>query len=387
ALRTADRARSGDRSLMRVALVHDWLTGMRGGERVLERLIQLFPSAELFTLVHIPGAVSPTIEARPIHASWLNRMPRIARTYRYYLPLMPRAVEQFDLRGFDLVISSSHCVAKGVRVPANVPHLCYCHTPMRYLYDQADAYTSRWPWPVRTSLNVVSGRLRRWDIATARRVQRFIANSTHVRERIRSIYRRDATVIHPPVDVDRVQPAARREDYYATVSALVPYKRVDLLVSAFNRLGRRLLVVGSGPEQSRLARMARPNITFTGRITDAEVAQLLSRARAFVFAGVEDFGIAMVEAQAAGTPVIAFAAGGALETVVDAPGAAATGVLFRAQTPESIMAAVMAAEGRTFQPAMLQQHARAFRPERFLNALRAEVDMLLAGAPPELATA
>ena len=358
---------------MRVALVHDWLTGMRGGERVLEQMIELFPDAEIFTLVHVQGSVARAIESRPIHTSWLNRMPGIAAHYRYYLPLMPRAIEQFDLRGFDLVISSSHCAAKGVRVPAGVPHLCYCHTPMRYLYDQAEAYSARWSLPTRTALSWFQPRLARWDVANTERVTQLVANSNYVRERIRRIYKRAAAVVYPPVDVDRFQPAAQREDFYVTVSALVPYKRVDLLVDAFNESGRRLVVIGGGPEQKRLRARARSNVRFTGQIGDGEVARLLGRARGFVFAAVEDFGIAPVEAQAAGAPVIAYRAGGALETVREGE----TGVFFNEQTPAALNAAVAAAEGIDFDVSKLTANAQQFRPEKFRRALRAQVDALL----------
>src|SRR5688572_13300906 len=317
---------------MRVAIVHDWLTSMRGGERVLEEMLRVYPQAEVFTLVHTRGAVSPIIEDRPIHTSWIGQLPGVARHYRYWLPFFPSAIERFDLSGFDLIISSSHCVAKGVRVPGDVPHVCYCHTPMRYLYDQASAYADRFSWAVRVGFSSFRARLRAWDRASAQGVTHFIANSAHVRERIISAYTRDATVIHPPVDVKRFIPAAAREDFYVTIAALVPYKRVDLVIDAFNALGRRLIVVGSGPEEQALRGRAGPTITFTGWTTDAEVARLLGRSRGLVFAGVEDFGIAMVEAQAAGAPVIAYAAGGALESVVAAPVAGATGVLFQDQS-------------------------------------------------------
>jgi glycosyltransferase involved in cell wall biosynthesis len=360
---------------MRVAIVHDWLTGMRGGERVLEQMLHVFPQAELFTLLHRPGTVSGIIEARRIHSSWLQLVPFAAETYRYYLPLFPRAVEAFDLRGFDVVLSSSHCVAKGARVPAAVPHVCYCHTPMRYLYDQSRAYAQRFSWPVRLGFAGARDRLRRWDQATSRRVTHFIANSAHVRDRIHSLYGRNASVLYPPVAVDRFEPAAQHEDYYVSLAALVPYKRVDLVVDAFNRLQRRLIVIGSGPELPYLRKIAGPNITFTGWLPDDEVAALLSLSRGLVFAGVEDFGIALVEAQAAGVPVVALAAGGALETVTDG-----TGVLFHEPTSDAIMRAVAAAELRSFSPAMLRSHAQRFHPERFRAGLRAEVEAILTGA-------
>jgi len=368
---------------MRVAVVHDWLTGMRGGERVLDALLVLFPGAELFTLVHVPGSVSPRIEDRPIHVPVLGRTRLAARYYRYGLPLLPALVEGFDLNGFDLVISSSHCVAKGARPPPGVPHLCYCHTPMRYVWDQFDAYfgAGRAPRPVRVAMRLVSPRLRRWDRDTAGRVTAFVANSRHVQDRIRRYYDRDAEVVNPPVDVGRFRPSDRRGDFYIHLGALVPYKRTDLVVEAFNRLGHRLLVVGEGGERARLEARAGTNILFTGRVPDEEVADLLGRARAMVHAGVEDFGIAFVEAQAAGTPVVALAAGGALETVVASQsrgdGIRPTGVLFHGQTPEAVAEAVVEFEARTFEPEALQANARRFSPDFFFEGMRRAVARVL----------
>jgi glycosyltransferase involved in cell wall biosynthesis len=361
--------------MMRVALVHDWLTGMRGGERVLEQLIELVPGAELFTLLHARGRVSPRIEALRIHTSWLNRLPGSHHWYRRALPFLPRAMECFDLRGFDLVLSSSHCVAKGVPVPPGVPHICYCHTPMRYLYDQQSAYLRGASPVTRAGFALVRKRLQRWDERTAGAVTHFIANSQHVAARIGRLYGRAASVVHPPVDVERFEAALPRDDYYMTVSALVPYKRVDLVVQAFNQLGRRLLVVGSGPERTRLQQMARPNVEFSGWIEDEGVAALLARARGFVFAGQEDFGIALVEAQAAGAPVIAYGSGGALETVK----AGETGIYFHEQRVDAVMQAVQEAEQRSFNPAALRLHALRFRPARFREAMRVEIAHALAG--------
>ena len=359
---------------MRVALVHDWLVRMRGGERVLEQMALLFPDAEIFTLVCERAALSNPLRERTIRTSALQWLPGSTRHYPYALPIMPALIEQFDLRGFDLVISSSSCVAKGVRVPRSVPHLCYCHTPMRYLYDQSGAYTQRFSGGVRAVFDLLQPRLRRWDRTSADGVTRFVANSEHVRSRIRAWYRRESTVVHPPVDVDRFNSTEARGDYYVTVSALVPYKRVDLIVDAFNRLGRRLIIVGSGSERRSLERAARANIEFTGWTSDAEIESLLCQARGFVFAGTEDFGIALVEAQAAGVPVIAYAAGGALETVQHAE----TGMLYREQTADAIAQAVLAAEQRTWAPAALRAHVQRFRPERFRAQLLQEIDYLLA---------
>lgn len=368
---------------MRVALIHDWLTGMRGGERVLEALIGMFPSSEIFTLVHVPGSVSEIIESRPIHVSPLDSVPMSGRFYRHALPMLPVLIERFDLRGFDLVVSSSHCVAKGAIAPPGVPHVSYCHTPMRYVWDQFDAYfgKGRASVPIRLAMTAVAPRLRDWDRRSARRVTTFIANSSHVRRRIASCWARDAAVVHPPVEIARFRPAAEREDWYMVLGALVPYKRVDLVIDAFNRSGRSLMVVGAGPEAEHLRSVAGPNIRFTGRVTDAEVAERLGRCRGFVHAGVEDFGIALVEAHAAGAPVIAFAEGGAAEIVIDGVDpAGSTGVLFHEQTATALNRAVDEAERRSFDPAVLRARSLDFVPDRFRAGVRRIIDPLLTAA-------
>ncbi len=401
----------------RVALIHDWLTGMRGGERVLEGLLDLFPDAEIFTLVHVPGTVSARIESRPIHVSHLGRLPGVDRRYRFLLPFFPSAIERFDLRGFDLVVSSSHCVAKGAIAPPGVPHICYCHTPMRYVWDQyADYFSQGRASPlIRMAASLVMPRLRRWDVASAAGVSSFIANSRHVRERIRRHYERDAAVVYPPVEVKRFAPAPRREDYYISIGALVPYKRMDIAVRAFNQLGRRLIVVGEGPELHGLSRKAHANVEFTGRLPDDEVARLLAGARGFVLPGEEDFGIAAVEAQAAGVPVIALGRGGALETVIAAPAAAGangrlhhngasphsgnwesgahargngrgrnerfieveaeapTGVFFDQPTPAALAAAVARFEPLDFDTRALRRQAERFNPRIFRDRMRAQL--------------
>jgi glycosyltransferase involved in cell wall biosynthesis len=284
-------------------------------------------------------------------------------------------VERFDLSGCDLVLSSSHSVAKGARAPDNVPHLCYCHTPMRYVWDQHDAYFApgRAAVGVRAAMSLVSKRLRRWDVASAARVSSFIANSENVRERIRRCYDRDATVVYPPVAIDRFTPAATRDDYYVIVSALVPYKRIDLAVAAFNKLGRRLLVVGEGPELPKLQNSADANVVFLGHLPDDEVAEILGRARAFVVPGEEDFGIAPVEAQAAGTPVIAFRRGGVLETVIDAEaeaGANGTGVFFDQSTVEALADTVVRFEKLDFSARVIRANAERFDGTSFARGMR-----------------
>jgi glycosyltransferase involved in cell wall biosynthesis len=371
----------------RVALVHDWLTGMRGGERCLEVFCELFPDADLFTLLHVPGTVSPTIENRRIATSFIQRLPAAAARYRQYLPLMPAAVGRFDLRGYDLVLSSSHCVAKGARAGPGAVHVCYCFTPMRYVWDRyADYIGARADVGTRLALPALAPVLRAWDRAASRRADHYVAISEHVRTRIRRCYGRESTVIYPPVDVQRFELAdGAADDFYLVVSALVPYKRVDLAIRAATALGRRLLVVGAGPEAGRLQALAGPTVEFLGWCSDDEVADLYRRCRAVLFPGCEDFGIVPLEAMAAGRPVIALAAGGALETIVP-PGADAppTGLLFPEQSAESLEAAMrrFEADDGVFHPKALRARAEQFDRERFRAAMRAFLAAQLHGARP-----
>jgi glycosyltransferase involved in cell wall biosynthesis len=355
---------------MRVALVHDWLTGMRGGERCLEVFCELFPSADLYTLVHEPGSVAPVIERRRIVTSFVQRLPGAATRFRDYLPLFPAAMARFDLSAYDLVLSSSHCVAKAARPGRGALHVCYCFTPMRYLWDLYATY-ARAARPLRRALMPpVTAALRRWDRAVSRRVHRFVAISRFVAARVQRCYGRSADVIHPPVDLARLPLAtADPGEYYLVVSALVPYKRIDLALAAAARLGRRLLVVGTGPEQARLRSVAGSTVEFLGWRRDEEVAALYRGCRAVLFPGVEDFGIVPLEAMASGRPVIALGAGGTLETVVplDSEEAAPTGVLFAEQTVDALVAAMRRLEDALdrFEPKALRAHAEAFDRPRF----------------------
>ncbi len=361
-----------------MALVHDWLTGMRGGERCLEAFCELFPDAPLFTLLHVPGSVSPLIERRRIVTSFIQRLPAAATHYRGYLPLFPAAVGGLDLRGFDLILSLSHCVAKAVRVPRGALHLSYCFTPMRYVWDLYDDYFgARAGLATRLLAPPVAAALRRWDRRTDS-VHGFIAISRHIAERIQRLYDRSADVIHPPVDVERFRLADGHEDYYLVVSALVPYKRVDLAIAAAERLGRRLVVVGTGPEERRLRALAGPRVEFLGWRHDREVAELYARCRAVLFPAVEDYGIVPLEAAAAGRPTIALARGGALETMVglDAGVAAPTAVFFGEQTVDSLVGAIRtfeAAEGR-FEPRALRARAAEFDRPIFKQRLLEYLD-------------
>jgi glycosyltransferase involved in cell wall biosynthesis len=377
---------------MKVAIVHDWLTGMRGGERCLEVFCEIFPDADLYTLIYLSDRVSPTIRAMKLHPSWLNRLPGVDRYYRHCLPLFPRAVERFDLAGYDLVLSSSHCVAKGVSAPDGL-HIAYVYSPMRYIWDMHDAYFGpEAPWVSRAGMALCRGFLQRWDVRSARRVDHFAAISHHIAEKIRAIYHREAAVIHPPVDVARFHPAAKVEDYYLIVSALVPYKRVDLAIEAFSRLDRRLKIVGEGPEEKRLKKIAGPNVQFLGERPDETISELYARCRGLVFPGEEDFGIVPLESQASGRPVIAYGSGGALETVVPLNpetfknarqsrktadlNRSPTGVFFYRQTPEALREAVELFEANAdrFDAQKLRDHAKNFSRERFKSEIQAFVE-------------
>lgn len=354
--------------MLKTAIVHDWLTGMRGGEKVLEALCELFPDADLFTLLHIPGAVSGTIEKRRIKTSFIQRLPFAKKRYRLYLPLFPLAVEGFDLKGYDLVISSSHCAAKGVIPGPNALHISYIHSPMRYVWDMYGEYFGKTRGLSGLLIRLFAHYLRLWDSSSSRRVDFFVANSNHVAKRIMRYYRRDSSVIYPPVDVSRFSIAERAPgDYYLIVSAFAPYKRLDIAVEAFNTLGKRLLIAGTGQEEKRLKAMAGKNIEFLGWKSDTEVAELYRNCRALVFPGEEDFGITPVEAMACGRPVIAYGRGGALETVkgLNAPEGAGdnpTGFFFYEQTAEALKDAVEGFEAnmRAFDPSSIRQAAIMF---------------------------
>jgi glycosyltransferase involved in cell wall biosynthesis len=377
-------------AVVRVALVHDWLTGMRGGERALDELCALFPDADLYTLVHVPGSTSKRIENRKVFASPLSRLPGAAQHYRKLLPLFPWAIQHFRLQDYELVLSSSHAVAKGVRPPPGAVHLCYCFTPMRYVWDQADAYLGR---GLRRALaRPLLSYLRSFDVRTsgADHVHRFVAISRCVADRIARHYRRDASVVYPPVDIDRLRPDGRPpDDFYLLVGGFVPYKREDLALQAFRRLSGRLLVAGDGPTRAALAARAPSNVTFLGRVTDTELSRLYARCRGLIYPQEEDFGIVAVEAQACGRPVIALGRGGALETVVplgtrQSASAAPTGIVFEPQSAEGLAQAVerFEREERAFDPQAIRAHAEGFAADRFRAEIRKEVELAFATNPP-----
>jgi glycosyltransferase involved in cell wall biosynthesis len=363
---------------MKVALVHDWLTGLRGGERVLEQLCLLYPEADIFTLVHVRGAAGPIIERHKITASFIDRLPK--KYYRNYLPIFPAAIESLDLRGYGLVVSTSHAVAKGCRPDPGATHVSYVHTPMRYVWDQFDAYfgAGRAGPLTRLAAHAIAPFLRSWDLRSTARAQGLIANSKFVAERIRRFWNREVdAVVHPPVEVDRFAPSAdgpSPDGYALIVSALVPYKRIELAVGAFSRLKRPLWIAGEGPELRRLQSQAGPSVRFLGSVAHDALPGLYARARFFVLPGEEDFGIAPVESQAAGRPVLALGKGGALETVI----AGETGAFFAEPTVESLIEGIAAIDAMQPDPARIRAHAERFDVRRFGPEVKRAIDSVLA---------
>jgi glycosyltransferase involved in cell wall biosynthesis len=338
----------------------------------------MFPDADLFTLFAVPEAIPDSLQGRRMHSSFLNRIPAIGTVFHACVPLFPYATESLDLRGYDLVISSEWRSIKGVLIDQNAVQICYCHTPWRQLYDQYfPALKHATPWPLRSAYAWVANRQRQWDFIAAQRVDKFIANSRYIQERIFKCYRRDSEVIYPPVDTTGFL-SPNIEDYYLSVGGLYRPKRLDIVIGACNRLKRRLLIAGSGREEKRLKAIAGPTIEFLGRVADAELPGLYAKCRAFLFAADEDFGIAPVEAQAFGRPVIAYGHGGSLETVRagDSAGRSDTGVFFTEQTVESLMAGVRRFEGKenSFVPEEIQRHAKQFDTSVFITKLRQFVD-------------
>jgi len=347
---------------VRVAIVHDWLNQYGGAERVLEVLKSMFPDAPIFTSIYWPAAMPDLYGRWDIRTSFLDRWPLVKRHHLWFLPFYPLVFEQFDLVGFDLVISNKSAFCHGVITPPATTHLCYCLTPTRFLWNtreylEAEGGTAL----VRPVLPFLLNYLRLWDRAAADRVDHFAGISRAVRERIEKYYRRDARVIHPPVDTHQFVEDAQPENYFLVISRLIPYKRIDVAIQAFNQLGLPLVIIGDGRDRARLEKMARPNIHFKGWLADGEVREILARCQALIFPGLEDFGLAPIEAQAAGRPVIAFAGGGALDTVSEG----VTGHLFSPQTPEALAEVVARFNSNHFDPYTIRQNAARFDVDRF----------------------
>lgn len=361
---------------MDLAVVHEWFVTHAGSEQVVAQILSQYPAADVYGLVDfLPDDLRYFIQQKSVHTSFIQRLPFARRQFRQYLPLMPIAIEQFDLSNYEVVISSSHAVAKGALTRADQLHISYVHTPIRYAWDLHHQYLRE--AKLTHGMRAIAARailhyLRLWDVATANRVDAFVANSRYVARRIWKTYRRPATVIYPPVAIDRFRPDRPRDEFYLTVSRFVPYKRVDLIVQAFAQLGRSLVVIGDGDDRAKIEAIATPNITVLGSQPNQVVTDYMERCKAFIFAAEEDFGITPVEAQAAGAPVIAYGKGGVTETIV--PGK--TGVFFPLQTPESLVAAVQQfeAERLFFMPDVLRQNAEQFSPERFRSQFSEFVD-------------
>lgn len=356
---------------MRVAIVHYWLVGMRGGERVLEGLCEMFPDADIYTHAYEPSNISKTIARHRVVTTFVDRLPNARNWYKAYLPFMPLALEQLDLTGYDLVISCESGPSKGVVTRADALHICYCHTPMRYLWDQYHLYRRSRGFFSRLVIPWIAHRLRVWDVTSAARVDVFVANSSAVARRIEKFYRREALVVHPPCDVEAFEARPGPGDFYLWVGQLVTYKRPDILIEAFNTIDRPLVVIGEGEERGRLERRAGANITFMGRAPFEVLKEHYSRCRALVFPGEEDFGIVPVEAMASGRPVIAYRRGGVMDTVVDG----VTGVLFEEPTAAGLCAAIRRFEAtwERYDANEIARHAQAFNREQFKQKIESVI--------------
>jgi glycosyltransferase involved in cell wall biosynthesis len=354
--------------MLKVAIIHYWLVGMRGGEKVLESLCESFPQADIYTHVLDESAISETISKHKIFTTFIQKLPQAKRRYQKYLPLMPLALEQLDLRSYDLVISSESGPAKGVITSPDTLHICYCHTPMRYVWDMYQDYLGNAGRITQLLMPPLIHYLRLWDFVSAARVDHFIANSHHVAKRIQKHYRRDATVIYPPVDTAAFTPSTSHEDFYLIVAQLVGYKRTDLAIEAFNRMGKPLIIIGDGEQFNQLCAQAKPNVKIMGRQPFSVIQDHYAKCNALIFPGEEDFGIVPVEAMASGRPVIAYRKGGALETVLEG----ITGLFFDQQTPEALIQAIEHYEAtqQQFNSEYIIQHAKCFSRETFSTKMQ-----------------
>jgi glycosyltransferase involved in cell wall biosynthesis len=371
---------------MRVAIVHHWFISLAGGERVVDTIAQMFPDADVFTLFLDRQKLPPELHSHRITTSILDRIPIARRMHRHFLPLYPLAVEMLDLSGYDLVITSDSGPMKGVVTDLNATHICYCHSPMRYLWDGHSAYLREMSPLTQPLFGLTSHYVRNWDFSAAQRVDYFIANSKYVAGRIRKYYRRDSTIIHPPINTSQSFLSGKHDGYYLAVGRLVPYKRTDILIDACQKLGRKLIIAGDGPEMNRLKRRATKDVQFLGAVDESQLRNVYAQCRALLFAADEDFGMVPLEAQSYGRPVIAFGKGGSLETVVGAydlsqqkkfeNGSALTGIFFAEQTAESLASAILSFESSEdrFVPQDIQLHARKFDTSVFVERLRSYIE-------------
>lgn len=363
---------------MKTAILNDWLVTYAGSERVMEQIIKLYPDSDLFSLIDfLPKGERDFILNKDVKTSFLQKIPFVKKNYRSFLPFMPYAIEQFDFTGYDLIISSSHAVAKGILTNADQLHICYCHTPIRYAWDLYHQYL-REAGLTKGIKGSIAKRIlhyiRIWDAVSANRVDHYVANSKHTAKRIRKIYNKEATVIYPPVDTDKFELHENKEDFYLTVSRMVPYKKVDLIVEAFSAMPeKKLIVIGDGPDYKKVRKRAKNNVELLGFKSAGELQKYMGKAKAFVFAAEEDFGIVPVEAQSCGTPVIAYGKGGAAETVIDG----VTGVLFYEQSVLSLIDAVKRFEESAFDPHEIRKNAERFSCERFQNEFKLFVESTL----------